>query len=67
MWIYEGIFRKLPTALSRCLKMAFAVVILEKMLLELTVHIAGLVEMMNMQLTGYWFWDAFGKQPRGKQ
>jgi hypothetical protein len=38
-----------------------------KMLLELTVHIARLGDMMNMHVTGYWFWDAFGKQPRGKQ
>jgi len=37
------------------------------MWLELTVRVARLDDMMNMQVTGYWFGNAFGKQPRGKQ
>jgi hypothetical protein len=37
------------------------------MWLELTVRAARLDDMMNKHVTGYWFGNAFGKQPRAKQ
>ena len=67
IWIYEGGLRKLRIALSRYLKKGFCCSHIGKMWLELTVHIARLDEMMNMQVAGYWFGNAFGKQPRGKR
>jgi len=67
VWIYEGRFRKLRPGVISSVGMGVCCCRTGKMWFELTVSVARLDDMMNMQATGYWFGNAFGKQPRGKQ